>query len=227
MTNDNSSGIYWLKGTIYLKKKLLILFIIVAIVGGGIALIHFSFVDVTYYGKKALCDYCDYTWRWITFTENNNSDRYNKELEKMLNELGNCNGYNLTTRNRNQLMFFQSHGMALVGDYSNENYISQKKFIADNYDFASNADKQFFKYEFDDDSAFEFDINKWHFMLLKENDEVYYIPEYFRIVGFNDTDKKIAFLYYSDQDMDCFGDKNDEADLKDFVDYSFSYNFRK
>ena len=226
LTNDNISGIYWLKGMIALKKKALIFLIVIAAISGCIALVHFCFTDVTYQNEKAVCDYWDYTWKWITFTENNDSDRYSKKLDEMLEELGNYDSYELNSRKRIQIVF-ESHGMTLVGEYSEENYEKQKQSIIDNYDFISKSDEFLFKYELDENSAFEFDNNKWHFVILKESDEVYYIPEYFRMVAFNDMDKKIAFLYYSDQDMDCFGDNNDEADLKAFVDYSFKYNFEK
>ena len=226
MTNDNFSGIYWLKGADELKKKLLIAFIVIAVLTCGVLLWHYLFVDVTFYGEEAICDYWDYSWRWITFNDNNDADRYHNQLNEMLEELGNYDSYELNSRKRVQIVF-ESHGMTLVGKYSEENYEKQKQSIIDNYDFISKSDEFLFKYELDENSAFEFDNNKWHFVILKESDEVYYIPEYFRMVAFNDTDKKIAFLYYSDQDMDCFGDNNDEADLKAFVDYSFKYNFEK
>ena len=170
-----------------MKKKLLIFLVVAALIGGAAVLVHF---DVTYRGKKAVCDYWNYTWSWIKFDENNAANRYDKKLDEMLDELGSYDSYDLTTRKRNQLMLFQSHGMALVGNYSEENYQKQKNYILDNYEFASKTDEQIFKYELDDNCAFEFDINKWHFMLLNENDEYYYIPEYFRVVGFNNTDKK-------------------------------------
>ncbi len=226
MTNNNISGIYYLKGLMCLKKKILIALIAIALIFGVTALWHYLFVDVTYYAEEAMCDYWDYTWKWITFTDNDDADRYHKQLNEMLEELGNYDSYELNSRKRIQIVF-ESHGMTLVGEYSEENYEKQKKYILENYEFASKIDANNFKYELTKDSAFEFDINKWHFVLLNENDEVYYIPEYFRMVAFNDEENKIALLYYSDQDMDCFGDNNDEADLKEFTVYSFSYNFEE
>ena len=226
MTNDNFSGIYWLKGADELKKKLLIAFIVIAVLTCGALLWHYLFVDVTCYGEEAICDYWDYSWRWITFNDNNDADRYHNQLNEMLEELGNYDSYELNSRKRVQIVF-ESHGMTLVGKYSAENYEKQKQYILDNYEFASRIDAHRIKYELDDKSAFEFDINKWHFKLLMEADDEYYIPENFKIFGFNDTDNEIAFLYFIDQDLDCFGDNNDEADLKEFVKYSFKYNFEK
>ena len=129
------------------------------------------------------------------------------------------------------IAIFESEGLTLVGEYSKQNYLKQKEYIITHYEFATADDQEMFKYDLDDKSAFEFDINKWHFYILKEDYESiyvgYYVPENFRMVAFNDTDFKIAFLTYGDSDQDCFGENNDEKDLQEFVCESFRYNFKK
>ncbi len=193
-------------------KVILIVFVCIILFG---VIIHFTVFDVTLRGKLAM------------------NILYGKtQASEMVNELGECENYSFSKHSKS-LGVFTTIAVTLVGDYNEENYEQQKNQVLSNYKFATKEDKYIFKYTLDENSAFEFDINKWHFKLLNEGENNtedyynYYIPEDFRIVGFNDTDKKIAFLTFTDSDLDCFGEKNDENDLQKFVNYYSKYNFKK
>lgn len=184
---------------------------------------HFTVVDVTYRGTNAVKHFYSVYGADVT-------DPAAKK-EALLQELGNFDTYTLTTRKR-LIAFWESYGMALVGSYSQANYQAQKAYIEDYYRFADTRDTYLFKYTTTQNSVCEFDLNHWHFKMLNEVSDGtdlydYYIPELFRMVAFNDTEQKIAFLTFGDSELDCFGENNDKADLQLFVKRSFCYQFER
>ena len=226
LTNDNIDAITMVKiaiGERNMKKGIKRVLIVLSILLATGVIFHFAVIDVTYYGNIAIKKFY-----YLYPTD----DDVMSNKEELLKELGDYDKYKLNMRIRN-LLWFTSYGLTLVGEYSEEKYNEQKEFIYANYKFATKNDKNIFKYDLDNLCAFEFDINKWHFKLLKKSAEGkednydYYIPEDFRIIGFNDEDNKIAYLTFIDSDMDVFGDYNNEADLQEFVNYYFRYNFKK
>jgi len=206
-----------------MKKALKIAVIVVALLAALGTVWHFTVVDVTYRGTNAVKHFYSVYGADV-------ADPAAKK-ESLLQELGNYDTYTLTTRKR-LIAIWQLYGMALVGSYSQENYQAQKTYIEEHYRFADTGDTYLFKYTPTQNSVCEFDLNHWHFEMLNEVSAgtdlyEYYIPELFRMVAFNDTEQKIAFLTFGDNELDCFGENNDEADLQEFVKDSFRYNFEK
>ncbi|MBQ9531092.1 MAG: hypothetical protein IJR70_03360 [Eubacterium sp.] len=200
------------------RKELIFLFIFIPIISFGFIL-HYTFADVTYHSDKAASQFWYYADRWILGSDDYDSKNYKSKMNEMLSELGFYDNYELNTRKRH-ILFFESRGMTLIGNYNKNNYLKQKEYIEKNYDFATKDNDSQFKYELDEKSAFEFDLENWHFRILIDSENTF-IPEYFRMVGFNGKENRIAFLSYADQDQDCFGDNNDEADMRKFVKESF------
>ncbi len=203
-----------------MKKGLKIFLIIIACLFTCSIILNYTVFDVTYYGKRGADKFYN---MFATY-----SGDLEKTYEGMINELGECDSYNFNVRRKIELIF-ESEAMTLVGNYSAEKYQKQKEYIMTHYQFATKYDT-FFKYELDEKSAFEFDINNWHFYILNDNTDNncdYFVPEIFRMVGFNDKDYKIAFMTFCNSDQDSFGENNDEKDLQSFVNHYYKYNFRK
>lgn len=142
------------------------------------------------------------------------------EILSQLGDYETCR-YNVRTRT---LLIFTSYAATIVADYSGENYARQKEKMLQEYQFITSDDTNYFKYE-PQGTATEWHIKQWRFCFIKEDGA--YIPEDFRILALNDETQQIALLTYHDQDMDVFGEKNDEADLVSFLDEYFKYNFEK
>ncbi|MBQ9228345.1 MAG: hypothetical protein IJ168_05875 [Eubacterium sp.] len=204
------------------KRTKTVLVILAAIVVFSVVW-HFTVVDVTYRGNNAV--------RHFYEVYGDSGLAPEKRTAELVAELGDCERYSLTLRRR-LTAIWTSYGMALVGTYNEENYQKQKEYMTTHYVFAGPEDTAILKFVPTPDTAFSFDINRWHFRILKEADgahglSYYYIPEVFRMVAFNDTEYKIAFLTFGDQDQDCFGEHNDEDELQEFVNNQFSYHFKK
>ena len=183
--------------------------------------IYFTVIDTVRYSDKWLVTYAPMDGYYHTgeFTE----DEIAKRKEAILAELGNYTKVKYNVRSRSMLIF-TSYAATVVGSYTPENYAAQKEKMLQQYQFMTTADFENFKYE-PEGTPTAFSIEDWIFRFIKE--DMTYIPEEFRLFAFNDETQQIALLTYHDQDMDVFGEKNDEADLVDFIHDYFHYNFKK
>lgn len=111
---------------------------------------------------------------------------------------------------------FYDAGSVMIFDYTDENYNKEVKFIEENMQF---LDKPIYD---DYDCVLpeaEFSISDWDFKVCSDDDYAY--PKYFRIMGFNENQKQVAFLDFDGPDLDIAGDTMTEF-IDDYFDYDFS-----
>lgn len=111
---------------------------------------------------------------------------------------------------------FYDAGSVMIFDYTDENYNKEVKFIEENMQFLN-------KPVYDDYGCVlpeaEFSISDWDFKVCSDDDYAY--PKYFRIMGFNENQKQVAFLDFDGADLDVAGDTMTEF-IDDYFDYDFS-----
>ncbi|GAA0181135.1 hypothetical protein SH2C18_37090 [Clostridium sediminicola] len=134
---------------------------------------------------------------------------------------------NISYKYTHKSMFiFESDSVALIVNYDDETFKSEKDKLADNYIFLDE------KVNFDHNEnnyiipEYEFSINSYTFKVVagdeKSNTQ---LPKSFGMVGTSEDKKSIAYLYFYDADLDCIGEKDDKNPMADFVNYYFKYDF--
>lgn len=124
------------------------------------------------------------------------------------------------------MYIFQSDSVALVLNYDDKTYKSEKDKLAQKYFFLepktdSNADKSK-----DIIPEYKFSINSYTFKIVaenKKNDTQF--PKSFGMIGTSDEKKSIAYLYFYDEDIDYIGEENDKHPMANFVKEYFEYGF--
>ncbi len=118
--------------------------------------------------------------------------------------------------------------MLLVVAYDQQTYEDEKRKIDDKYTFLDHAveaeawPETFLMPEYD------FTIEDYHFRVVAGNEEDYTeYPKRFGMVATSDEKKEIAYLYFSDYDLDFISSPNVDQTMTDFVKEYFRYNWLK
>ncbi len=110
------------------------------------------------------------------------------------------------------VLVFSSDAAVIRMSYTPESYAAQK----------AELDKQAYYTEplYDDSlcilSEGEFDIHEWHFRVSQESQP----PKELKIIGYNEKKNEIAYVYFSDGDLDEI-DKPMAVFFRQYIGYSF------
>ncbi|MCM1989555.1 hypothetical protein [Oceanirhabdus seepicola] len=134
---------------------------------------------------------------------------------------------NISYKYTHKSMFiFESDSVALIVNYDDKTYKSEKDKLAKKYTFLEekvDSDYDESKYFIPE---YEFSINSYTFKVVaynkKSNTE---FPKSFGMIGTSEEKKSIAYLYFCDFDLDCIGQENDKHPMADFVKNYFDYDF--
>jgi len=203
-----------------MKKALKIFLIVIAVFAVFCTVMHFAVYDTVRRSDEELVRYGSVEEEW----GNELSEEYIAERKAaILGELGDYSDITYNVRRR-IILFFVSHGATIVASYTPEQYQVEKDRLFGEFTVLTDKDYAYFDYH-PQGTATAAEIGSWHFAILKE--EGAYVPKDFRLIGFNDKENKIALLAFHDQDMDCLGENNDEAELVELIEQSFRYNFKR
>jgi hypothetical protein len=148
-----------------------------------------------------------------------------KDVMPVLDDLPKHNGISYRYKHKSMLIF-ESDSVALIVNYDDKTYKSEKDKLADKYTF---LDK---KIGFDTNDGtyvipeYEFSINSYNFKVVAPNEKSNtQFPKSFGMIGTSKDKKSIAYLYFYDSDLDYIGKKDDEYPMATFVKEYFDYNF--
>ena len=124
------------------------------------------------------------------------------------------------------MFIFESHSVALIVNYDDKTYKSEKDKLAEKNIFLNkkvvfNADES--KYIIPE---YEFAINSYNFKVVDGNEKSNtQFPKSFGMIGTSEEKKSIAYLYFYDTDLDYIGEKDDKYPMANFVKEYFKYDF--
>ncbi|WFD08773.1 hypothetical protein [Tepidibacter hydrothermalis] len=117
------------------------------------------------------------------------------------------------------MYIFQSDSVALIVNYDDKIYKSEKDKLEEKYTFLEEKDKGIIP-------EHEFLINSYTFKVVARNEKSNtHYPKSFGMIGTSEEKKSIAYLYFYDFDLDCIGREDEEHSMADFVNNYFDYNF--
>ena len=120
-------------------------------------------------------------------------------------------------------MLFRSDGLALFVKYDQENYEAQKEHVLNSYTFLESPVMS------DSDTyalpLTEFEYNGCMMKIVPDDDSSFRACKSFMILGLNDDECVIAYLYFYDFDHDYIAKVDDDlnAEMIEFVDDAFSW----
>lgn len=124
------------------------------------------------------------------------------------------------------MLIFESDSVALVINYDDKTYKSEKDKLAEKYMFLDH------KIKFDNDEneyiipEYEFSVNSYTFKVVDENEKYKgEFPKSFGMIGTSDEKKSIAYLYFYDFDLDCISDEDNDSSMAEFIREYFKYDF--
>lgn len=124
------------------------------------------------------------------------------------------------------ILFFESHSVALIVEYNDNTFESEKKKLDEQYTFLNEKIKSDFdknKYYIPE---YEFSIESYTFRVIdKNNTSNTKFPKSFGMVGISEEKKRIAYLYFYDEDLDYIGEENEENPMANFLKEYFKYKF--
>ena len=124
------------------------------------------------------------------------------------------------------ILFFESHSVALIVEYDDNTFESEKKKLDEKYTFLNEKIKSDFdknKYYIPE---YEFSIESYTFRVVdKNNTSNTKFPKSFGMVGISEEKKSIAYLYFYDEDLDYIGEENEENPMVNFLNKYFKYKF--
>lgn len=112
-------------------------------------------------------------------------------------------------------IFFESDAYTLTAAYSEENYENQKEIFKNEFVFQEN----FFEFDSDRYRRTSFDIDNYDFYMASFEEYRMLYPTKILFIGFNDTENEIAFIFYSDMDLDYIS-----TSFEDFLFYDCAWN---
>ena len=138
-----------------------------------------------------------------------------------LSELGTYTDIKYSHKNREDL--FVTDTLSLFVKYSNVEYKTNKQKVLEKYDFIREPiinDKGWYLIP-----VSEIDYKGYHFKIVSDN-KAYSACQSFLMVGFDDTNSKIAYCYHYDVDLDLIAEPTDDLleKMTDFIDYNFLWN---
>ena len=134
---------------------------------------------------------------------------------------------NISYKYTHKSMFiFESDSVALIVNYDDKTYKSEKDKLAEKYTFLEekvDSDYDESKYFIPE---YEFSINSYTFKVVAGNEKSNtQFPKSFGMIGTSEEKKSIAYLYFYDTDLDCISEKSDEHPMANFVKAYFDYDF--
>lgn len=143
----------------------------------------------------------------------NNIQRYNSYLNKVryakfyfpkINELGNYKKITFTYKNTRELLFFVTKSIGLFLNYSDEEYKIMKEKINSTYSFYEEKIDRLLINPIANFKDYTFQIveSPICFDQSEENCNKYEFPKFFEIIGFNDQQQKIVFIFIDSEDLD-------------------------
>lgn len=196
------------------KSVLAILFVVT--LPARLLFYAFLFIDIPFSGRDEgkFVDISEYeSYR--------NKIKYAEEGLPSLDEIGDYTevlfGYRKVVDSH--VMGFVSYGLSLFVDYDVSQYSSAKQFSESHYNFITvpiiqdDGDYTFPVAEFSYD-GYEFKIAYTSASVYRSTKEEHIYPKSFTMVGFDDKNNSIAFLYYYNFDLDVLCFKDDEEEYK-------------
>ncbi len=124
------------------------------------------------------------------------------------------------------LLIFESQSVALIVNYDDNTFESEKDKIDEQYTF---LDKKI-KSSFDESKyyipEYEFSLKSYDFRVVAKNDTSNTeFPKSFGMIGVSEDKKSIAYLYFYDSDLDYIGEANEKNPMANFVRKFFKYKF--
>lgn len=148
-----------------------------------------------------MLSYC--TLRVIKYIDSRNIEHY-KELTQSvdimpkLNELGNYEDYSFKYHKDSHFIFFMEQAYTLKVTYDDENYEKEKEALEDKYIYRS---KKFTSYGENNKEPY-FSIDSFEFKILSDAYESLGYPKDIIFVGTSDEENTIAYVYFTDTDLD-------------------------
>lgn len=173
---------------------------------GIIIVLHLLLFGVVVYSAFAPISKTDTNW--------NNYDMYRTELhyaEEFLpsqNEFSNTKAVHLSYQ-KNFMLMFISKTVAVTVQYTPEEYLGAKESITQRYEFLDAPMLQRGDNNYILDNAFTY--KGYDFRVVSYG---YGGCKYFGMVGTNDDTCSIAYLYYSDTDLDYIAQADEDLDQK-------------
>ena len=120
-------------------------------------------------------------------------------------------------------LLFTTKTLLLVVTYDKETYMVEKVKIESNINFLQEAvySKDNATYYFIPEH--EFSINSFDFRILEEAQSDY--PKYFGMIAMSDEKNSIAYLNFSDVDLDYICTNKPEGEMKKFIEENFKYDW--
>ena len=122
-----------------------------------------------------------------------------------------------------QVLFFMTESRCLVVKYDEETYQKEKSKLGDKYVFLDRKIGTDGNYTMPQP---RFSIGSYDFRVVKTYNGIKSeFPKYFGMIGTSDDEKRIAYLYYYDQDLDYISEEDDKSTMAEFVKNYFRYDF--
>lgn len=120
------------------------------------------------------------------------------ELLPELNELGDYSNVKFRKFHQNYV-WFSSDSYTLKVIYDDENYELQKKQLDSNYMFQKDS------FDNTDEQNIEssFSYKGYDFRFLSDDYLEFEFPKKLYLIGINDDENTIAYIYFNDNDLDC------------------------
>ena len=115
---------------------------------------------------------------------------------------------------------FYSDASTSVVSYDEQNFAKQKQQIDEKYMFLKEPVKSEFNSSDYVIPEAEFDIGNWHFRVVDKGEKNNY-PKDINIIGINETEKKIAYIDFSDPDLDAIDTGKMKKFTKEYIGYKF------
>ena len=112
------------------------------------------------------------------------------------------------------MLGFQSEGISLFLDYNQENYDLEKEYIENKFTFIEEPVGGAPYYQF---PVISFTYKDYDFRIAPkaytdEEGKVSYLCKSFTMIGYNETLRSVAYLYFYDFDLDYLSEKSDSQE---------------
>lgn len=130
-------------------------------------------------------------------------DTYSKmavenDVMPTVNELGKYEDLKIKNYSHNML-FFNSEAYTVIAKYDDKEFEKQKAGIESNYKFS----KDIIEFDVSDSKLKpEFTLDGFEFRVLSEAYSEYGFPKDMYFIGINEDERKIAYIYFHDFDLD-------------------------
>lgn len=124
------------------------------------------------------------------------------------------------------IIIFESHSVALIVNYDDNTFESEKDKLNKQYTFLDEKIKS----EFDKNKyyipEYEFSVESYTFRVIdREGTPNTKYPKSFGMIGISEEKKSIAYLYFYDDELDYIGEENEKEPMDKFVKEYFKYDF--